>query len=64
MVQLAAQLGFVAMAVLVFSVAVQGFRGVPDTNGKKTSKGVAVVCLIPGVGMLVLAFVVVPGQLR
>ncbi len=64
MAQLAAQLGFLAMAALVFFVAVQGFRGVPDTTGKKTSKGVAVVCLLLGIGLLVLAFVVIPAQLR
>jgi hypothetical protein len=27
-------------------IAVQGFRGVPDSTGKPTSKGVAVVCLV------------------
>ena len=42
------QLGGLAMAFALLWVGVQGLRGAPDSNGKKTSKGVAITCLLLG----------------
>jgi hypothetical protein len=40
------QIGGVVMALGLVWAGVQGLRGVPDTTGKTTSKGMAVVCLV------------------
>ena len=52
MATLAVQLGGLLIAVALAWPGIQGLRGVPDSTGKKTSKGTAIVCLV-------LAFVVV-----
>ena len=52
-----AQIGLLVLAVGLLFVGVQGLRGVPDSTGKKTSKGVAVTCIVLAVetvGALVL----------
>jgi hypothetical protein len=37
------------MAMALIWPGIQGLRGVPDSRGKKTSKGTAVACLVLGV---------------
>jgi hypothetical protein len=46
MATLAIQLGGLLMAVALAWPGIQGLRGVPDSTGKKTSKGTAVACLV------------------
>lgn len=55
-----AQIGLAVLALGLLFLGVQGLRGVPDSTGKKTSKGVAVTCLVLAVGLLVFAFAVLP----
>jgi hypothetical protein len=55
-----AQIGLLAVAVGLLFVGVQGLRGVPDSTGKQTSKGVAVACLVLAVGLVVVALAVLP----
>lgn len=56
-----AQIGLIAVAVGLLFVAIQAFRGVPDSNGKTTPKSVAVVCLVLAVGLVVLPDFAGPG---
>jgi hypothetical protein len=46
MATLAVQLGGLCIAAGIGWVGVQGLRGVPDSNGKVTSKGTAIACLV------------------
>jgi hypothetical protein len=46
MATLAIQASGVGMAAGIAGVGIQGLRGVPDSTGKVTPKGVAVACLI------------------
>lgn len=55
-----AQIGLLVLAVGLLIVGIQGLRGVPDSTGKKTSKGVAITCIVLAVGLVVVALVVVP----
>jgi hypothetical protein len=56
MATLAILAGGMMMAFGIAWVGVQGLRGIPDSNGKKTTKGTAV-------GALVLAFLILVGTL-
>ncbi|MBP3957943.1 hypothetical protein J8F10_22035 [Gemmata sp. G18] len=55
-----AQIALLAVAVGMLFVGVQGLRGVPDSNGKKTSPAVAIVCLLLAAGLVVFALLVLP----
>jgi hypothetical protein len=46
MATLAIQLGGLVMAAALAWVGVQGLRGVPDSTGKVTPRGIAIVCLV------------------
>jgi hypothetical protein len=46
MATLAIQAGSLVLAVGLGWVGVQGLRGVPESNGKVTSKATAVACLV------------------
>jgi hypothetical protein len=46
MATLMVQLGGACLAAGLVWLGVQGLRGVPDSTGKTTSKGTAVVCLV------------------
>ncbi len=57
---LAIQAGGLMMAVGIAWAGIQGLRGVPDSTGKKTSKGTAIACLVIatclGVGALIAPY--------
>lgn len=55
-----AQIGLLVLAVGMLFVGVQGLRGVPDSNGKKTPKSVAMVCLVLAAGLAAFALLVLP----
>ena len=42
------QLGGLFMAVALLGIGIQGLLGKPDSNGKKTSIGVAIACIVLG----------------
>jgi hypothetical protein len=46
MATLAIQVGGLLMAVGLAWPGIQGLRGVPDSTGKKTSRGTAIACLV------------------
>ena len=46
MATLAVQAGGLVIAAGIAWIGVQGLRGVPDSSGKVTSKGTAIVCLV------------------
>ena len=54
------QIGAVIMVLGLSYAGIQGLRGVPDKNGKKTNPIVAAICLILAVAVVILAFVVLP----
>lgn len=54
-------LGFMAMAYALIAVGANGLQGVPDSQGRQTSKGVAVACFV--LGLLVAIGTVVGGVL-
>lgn len=54
------QIGCVVLAIGMLYAGIQGLGGRPDSDGKQTSKPVAIACLILAAAILVFAFVILP----
>ena len=57
------RVGLILVAVGIAWVGVQGLRGVPDSKGKVSSKGTAIVCLVLAL-LLAAGAVALPFLLR
>lgn len=59
MATLVIQVGGLLMAAALAWPGIQGLRGVPDSTGKRTSRGTAIVCLLLAI-LLAAAAVAAP----